>query len=527
MQWAETAVILLTALTAGVMASAIRLPPLVGFLVAGFALHGLGVQAPPNLDTIADLGVTLLLFTIGLQFDARVLIRKEVWVATSAHLMVGTLIGTGLMGLLATIGLTMVGNGWQTWAILGFALTFSSTVLCVKVLQERNDDTTMYGQISIAILLMQDVAAVLFMEFSLGKWPSLWAFALIALVPGTWLIHRVLDHVGHDELLVLFGVVLALVPGWAAFEAVGLKGDLGALILGLLVASHPVSNDLARTLFGLKELLLIGFFVSIGFHGTPTLATVAVAIVITLVLIPPKTFAYAIAIRAHRVRNRTAILASLSLSHFSEFALILIAMEVSAGVLSEDILVTVAIAVALSMALSSVVNRQRSLVDKFCGLLPSQDEDNLDPRDRPLDVGHADALVLGMGRIGRAAYDHLQASGMDPLGIEHVSARVEALRTRGYDIVEGDATDSEFWVRVASVKSVRLLVFAMPFHQSNVTALRLVRAAGVSCVKAAVNFYPDEAEELISLGVQAVDLYQGSGFALADAALKQLNDPRW
>ena len=235
------------------------------------------------------------------------------------------------MGLLATVGVTMVGDNWRPWAVLGFALTFSSTVLCVKVLEERNDDGTLYGQVAIAILLMQDVAAVLFMEFAAGKWPSMWAFALVALLPGTWLIHRILDHVGHDELLVLFGVVLALVPGWAAFEAVGLKGDLGALILGLLVASHSSSNDLARTLFGLKELLLIGFFVSIGFHGTPTWTTLLVAVVICLVLLPPKTAAYAWVIRANKVRNRTAILASMSLGHFSRFALILIALVVEQG----------------------------------------------------------------------------------------------------------------------------------------------------------------------------------------------------
>lgn len=397
----------------------------------------------------------------------------------------------------------------------------------MKVLQERNDDGTLYGQVAIAILLMQDVAAVLFMEFSAGKWPSMWAFALLALLPGTWLIHRILDHVGHDELLVLFGVVLALVPGWAAFESVGLKGDLGALILGLLVASHPTSADLARTLFGLKELLLIGFFVSIGFHGTPTVATLGVAVLITLVLLPPKTLAYAWVIRANRVRNRTAILASLSLSHFSEFALILVALEVSAGVLSEEILVTVAVAVALSMALSSVVNRQRGVVDRFCGILPPQDAEKIDPRDRAVDVGDAEAVVLGMGRIGRAAYDHLSERGFLTLGIEHVSNRVNNLTERGYNVIEGDATDSEFWMRVASVRSVKLLVFAMPFHYSNVTALELVRASGVSCAKAAVNFYPEEAEELKALGVEPVNLYEGSGHALAEAALEQLIDPRW
>lgn len=525
MYWAETAMILVVALAGGVIASGIKLPPLVGFLAAGFLLHAFGVQAPPNLDTVANLGVTLLLFTIGLQFDARVLLRKDVWAATGTHMLVGTLMGTGLMGLLATVGVTMVGDNWRPWAVLGFALTFSSTVLCVKVLEERNDDGTLYGQVAIAILLMQDVAAVLFMEFAAGKWPSMWAFALVALLPGTWLIHRILDHVGHDELLVLFGVVLALVPGWAAFEAVGLKGDLGALILGLLVASHSSSNDLARTLFGLKELLLIGFFVSIGFHGTPTWTTLLVAVVICLVLLPPKTAAYAWVIRANKVRNRTAILASMSLGHFSEFALILIALVVEQGVLSNDALVTVAIAVALSMAIASIVNRNRNLVDKFCILLPSQEPEKLDPRDRPIDLTGADAIVLGMGRIGTAAYQHLVESGMPTLGIEHISARVEKLRSKGYNVIEGDATDTEFWIRVASVKSVRLLVFAMPFHHSNVTALQLVRAFGVSCAKSAINFYPEEAEELIQLGVEPVNLFDGSGHALAEAALSQLVGP--
>ena len=134
----DIAAVLTAALAAGMVASLIRLPPLVGFLVAGFALNAAGVSAPDELGTIADLGVTLLLFGIGLKLDLRVLVRREVWVTATTHMVTTTLVATAFLGLLGVLGVGLLTNqDVQTLLLVGFALSFSSTVLVVKTLEER------------------------------------------------------------------------------------------------------------------------------------------------------------------------------------------------------------------------------------------------------------------------------------------------------------------------------------------------------------------------------------------------------
>src|SRR5699024_8588614 len=148
-------------------------------------------------------------------------------------------------------------------------LSFSSTVLVVKVLEDRSDDGSYYGQIAIAILVLQDLAAVAFITIAGEEPPSPWALALVLLIPGVWLLARVLDRVGRGELLVRFGVVMALGPGYVALEAVGIHGDLGALVLGLACSTHPRAVEMSKSLFSGKELFLGGFSASIRQHSDP------------------------------------------------------------------------------------------------------------------------------------------------------------------------------------------------------------------------------------------------------------------
>jgi glutathione-regulated potassium-efflux system ancillary protein KefC len=120
------------------------------------------------------------------------------------------------------------------------------------VLEARSELGSLYGRIAIGVLVMQDVFAVLFLSLSSGQWPSPWALGLVLLWPATKLIRAMLDRVGHGDLQVLYGAFLALVAGYALFEAVGVKGDLGALVVGMLLATHPATSDLAKSLFHLK-----------------------------------------------------------------------------------------------------------------------------------------------------------------------------------------------------------------------------------------------------------------------------------
>ncbi|GHD06815.1 cation:proton antiporter family protein [Zhihengliuella salsuginis] len=525
----DIAVTLLAAAALGWLALACRIPPLVGFLAAGFLLGALQVEAFPGLEALADIGVTLLLFTIGLKFDVRSLLRPEAYGTASIHMAFSVLIGMGTLGLLGVLGFIAGGEDWKTLMLVGFALSFSSTVLAVKVLEERSDDGSFYGQTAIAILVIQDIAAVAFMTITAGHAPSPWAFALALLLPASWVLRRALNHVGHGELLVLFGAAMALGPGYFAFDAVGLKGDLGALVMGLLFASHPRALEMSKSLFSVKELFLVGFFLAIGLTADPTWADVGLAALLCVVLLPFTLAGFVALGWVFGLRNRTAAKLGLVLTNFSEFSIIVAALGVESGMIEEDWLTIVAVAVALSMVVSSMVNgRGHHFASRIASWFREQDVHRLRLEDRPIDTSQADVVVLGMGRVGRSAYERIHAdSNLRVLGIDNDHAVVSRLREEGYSVLEGDATDMEFWTRLCSGGFVQTVVLAMPIHDSNTFALDQLRQAGFEGRVAAMARHQDQVEHLAEEGVHGVfNLYEGAGVALADLALGPAKPPR-
>lgn len=518
----DAAVFIAATFAAGLLSTMLRMPALLGFLLAGFALNALGVQELPYLDFVADLGVTLLLFGIGLKLDVRSLLSREVWATTAGHMALSVAVGTGFLWVLALLGYPLLqGVDLQTLALVGFALSFSSTVFVVKVLEEHAELQSFYGRVAIGILVMQDLAAVIFMTVSGGRIPSIWAVPLLlALVPTAWVARRLWSHIPHGEMQVLFGLAMALGPGYAAFDAVGLKGDLGALVVGMLLAGHTAAGELSHILFQLKDLLLVGFFISIGFIGTPT-AEAAVLGLLLLLLLPVQIVIYVWLLDRHRLRRRTCVKAGVLLGNYSEFGLIVTSVAVAASMLSEDWLVVISVAVAASFVAAALANEQSDTLLRWARtVMPGHPPDRVHPHERPISFGDARAVVMGMGRIGRSSYLELsQVHGMEVLGLENLPARVRSLRERGFRVVEADAADRDFWHRLESTHQVEIVVLAMPFHGANRLALQQLTAGDYDGVIAVVAQYDDEVADLVELGADVVvNLYEGAGATIAERA---------
>lgn len=516
----HTSAILLAALAGGLLASMIRLPPLVGFLAAGFVLHAAGVQTVPGMDAVAGLGVTVLLFGIGLKVEVRSLLRREVWLTASLHMVGSTLVGAGLLALLAAVGIGLAADGGpRTWLVIGFALSFSSTVVVVKVLEDRGATRSLGGRTAIGILVIQDVAAVGFMALAEGQTPSPWAVLLVLVLPGALVVRPILSAIEHGELLPLYGIVLALVPGYALFEALGIKGDIGALVMGMLLAGHPRAGELSKSLFEIKDLLLVAFFLSIGLSDalSPRLLGIALLLV---VLLPLKALGYSALLWVFRLRRRTSVLTGLSLANFSEFGLIVVVVAPT-QLLDRDWVTVIATAVAASFVLSALPGRHPEyLAHLVRRILPDRSVEAMHPENRPLDVQDAQAVILGMGRVGAAAYARLaQEYGLRVLGVETSEDRYLQLERRGLNVVRGDATDPELWVD-RSLGEVSLMLLAMPFHGNNLDALSRLRAAGFGGTIAVVAQYDDNLEEALAAGAHAgIQFYDGAGAELADRAV--------
>ena len=156
----------------GLAVRQVGLPPLVGYLLAGFLLASQGAVGGETVQRFADMGVTLLLFIIGLKLDIRGLKQPSIWGTASVHMLVTVLLFAAGLYALGGTGLAIVsGLDFQTALLVGFALSFSSTVFAVKVLESKGEMSALYGRIAIGILIMQDIAAVVFIAFSTGKVP--------------------------------------------------------------------------------------------------------------------------------------------------------------------------------------------------------------------------------------------------------------------------------------------------------------------------------------------------------------------
>ena len=512
------AIYLLAVVVLGFAATLLRLPPLVGFLAAGFVL---GASDLPNLDfvqTLGDLGVAVLLFTIGLKLDPRVLARREVAGTAAIALVLLTTLSAALVVPLLLVGLWVDTVTPAGAVALCFALSFSSTVVVVKLLEDRDDAASLYGRIAIGVLVAQDIAAVAYMTFSSEEPPSPWALSLVALWPASGLFGKVLNRIDHREMRTLFGMSMALLPGYLLFDILGLDGDLGALIMGALLASHPAAKELSSALFTIKELLLVGFFLAIGMDGVPGAGAFVLAAAL-LLLLPVRALVYAVVVRLMRMRRRTSVMTGLAMTAYSEFALIVVSVAVRQKLLGGGWTAAVSLALALSFIVSSIVNRRPAgLVRRMTGRIPHRPSSTLHPEERPLNLLGVRTVVFGMGRVGRATYNRLYADGeTGVLGIDNDASKVETLAKQGNNILEADATDQEFWDRLDAVHTTKA-VLAMSEPGANVRVLEWLNRSSFEGRVIAVAAFDDEAETMRRAGVDAViNMYDGLGDALAQA----------
>lgn len=506
----------------GLLARFIGLPPLVGFLAAGFLLNAQGFTGGDMLQKLSDLGITLLLFVVGLKLNLPTLARPQVWAVTCLHTSIVVLFFGSAIYLLALADTPFLAGMDLFQALLvGFALSFSSTVFVAKVLEEKSEMTSLHGRIAIGVLIVQDIAAVVFLAVTTGKWPSLWALSVLLLFPLRRLLTLLLERVGHGELLVLYGFMLAL-GGAEAFELVGLKGDLGALVLGVLIADHPKAEEMAKTMLGFKDLFLLGFFLSIGLSGVPTWETLAVGAILTH-LIFLKSALFFTLFTAFKLRARTSLLATLSLTNYSEFGLIVAAISVSKGWIAAEWLIVLAIALSLSFAISAALDTiSHNLYTRRRETWKRLQRSERLPDDRLFDVEGAKIAVIGMGGVGTGTYDMMhKLHGDTVVGFDIDPVRVEEQQETGRNVLHGDPSDADFWDRIQATHSIEVVMLALPKYRISLAVLDQLKATSFSGTIAATARFQDEVDALKEAGATTVfNAYTeaGAGFASHVAA---------
>lgn len=484
-----------SAYLAGLICRQLYFPPLVGYLIAGYVLNSLGFKINDTLSHISDIGIELLLFTVGLKIKLRSLLRREVLNVGGLHLLIVTAVSVSVY-----FGFFQghIAGG----LVLGVSLAFSSTVLAVKVLEDSRELSTLYGRDVLSILILQDIVAIGLLAFTSGKTPTPWTLGLLFIPLLRPIAHRLLNASHDGELKLLLGISLALAGGMLA-EHVGISNDIGALLTGTLLAGHHSTEELSETLWGLKETFLVAFFLQIGLANLPSYDNVLDALALTSLLSLQGGLFFILFILAG-LRARTAFVSSLALMTYSEFSLITSNAVVEAGLLPDDWKSIIGLAVAISLAIAAPLNRFShqlfSLLEKFL----IRFERKSDSADRlPSSIGSTEWLIFGMGRTGLAAYLGLIRQNVRVLGLDADPIILENQLANGRRVIYGDAEDSELWEKIP-LEKIKGIILTMPEFEVRCFAIKQLKQRQFSGHIGTVCFDSEEEQHLHQLGVNFI-----------------------
>ncbi|WP_075603240.1 cation:proton antiporter family protein [Saccharicrinis aurantiacus] len=504
----------------------INLPPMLGFLLSGFVLNATNAEHSELLEGIADIGVLLLLYTIGLKINIKTLAEKAIFGGTLLSTSISVVVSFGFIWLISLVGLPLFTDlTLAQISIIAFALSFSSTVFVIKILEERGNLNSSEGKAAVGILVIQDILAVLFITIASKKVPSPYALLLLLLPFLRPLLLRILKKSGHGEMLTLFGFLMALV-GAELFELVGLKPDLGALIFGIIISNNEKSNELAKNLLHFKDFFLIAFFLGIGFNGIPTIDTVVAAVIIS-VLLWAKPLIYHFSFTRFSFPSHSSFFASVSLTNYSEFALIVAAFATKAGLITSDWVLVIALIISISFIVSSLLNgRAHLLFEKYkehinkWGSSKEENEEII-----RVDISKREVLIIGMGTVGTNIYDQLNKVYPNKIvGLDSDPKRIHLHEKSVRNVALHDATDIKFWDSIPP-NQIHTVVLALPDFQNNIFAIKRLISLDRSIDIYATARYSDEVEMLRDAGAQHVfTLFEEVGKGMANEILRKSNN---
>jgi len=473
-------IVLVTAIAGGMLARWLRLPIILGYLVGGIAIgpYGLGlVHDTETIDNLATIGVVLLLFTIGLEFSLKEMMKmgKVAILGGIAQIVLTAAAGFGLGRL---VGLSMVGA-----VFFGFIISLSSTMVVLKILMERGELDTTHGRIMLGILLVQDLGVVpmmVIMQAVGGEATELWAslglaalkavvFLGIMLVLGVWGLPWFLKKVAGQrsrELFLLTVVTLCLAAAFGTYFF-GLSAALGAFVAGLLISQSGFARQAFADILPLRDTFAALFFVSLGMLANlyfigDNLATVAIVVVVIMAV---KFLICSLITRLFGYSHKTVLMVGTGLIQIGEFSFILAMMGVASGILSErlySLTISAAIITMLLtpfvMSFNSVVYRRLSQMRWFA----QQFAGRVDPewQSQALELSRH-AVICGYGAIGRRVAQVLERQKFSYLVIELDPQIISRLRARGIPCIYGDASNPEILAH-AYLDKARVLVCTIP-----------------------------------------------------------------
>jgi Kef-type K+ transport system membrane component KefB len=494
-EFVQIALILLLAALAGGVAHLLKQPLIVAYIVVGVAVgpsvFGI-VGSAGEVELLAKVGIAILLFLVGLKLDIN-LIKSTGVVALLTG--VGQVVFTSIVGYFIIIAL---GFDPLPAIYIAVALTFSSTIIIVKLLSDKRELDMLHGRIAVGFLIVQDLLVIVAMILivAIGQ-PSdesimgqvvrtfLSGFIFLAAVAliAKFILPRTLDWLARNqELTLLFSVAWAVSLGAASF-ALGLSLEVGAFIAGVALASTPYRESIGARLVSLRDIMILFFFISLGaeLNFTNALSQLYPAIILSLFVLFGNPIIVMIIMGFMGYRSMVSFKAGLAVAQISEFSLILIALGYSLNQVNEDVLSLVTLVGVITITISTYFilysDEIYRKIAKYLKIFEIKNptkglEDGIS--DNPYDV-----IVIGGGRLGGDIVKGLRSLGAEILVVDYDPQALRKLRGSGVETLYGDVSEPEF-AGVLPIHEAAHIICAVPDITTNAVFLEVLKRLGYS-----------------------------------------------
>jgi Kef-type K+ transport system membrane component KefB len=540
----QVALMMLVAAAAGALVVWLRQPLIMGYILAGLVLGPsvLGwITIQDQVDLLAKMGIAILLFVVGLKLDLH-LIRTVGPVALATGL--GQVFFTSVVGYFLALPL-----GLHPVAALyvAVALTFSSTIIVVKLLSDKREIDALHGRIAVGFLIVQDIIVVLVMiglsAFgAAGASEEVGQTLLLLLLKGLgfiaciillmrYVLPRLLHQLSRSlELLVLFSIAWAVLLAILG-DTLGFSKEVGAFLAGISLASTRYREAIGARLVSLRDFLLLFFFIDLGARlNLGQLGTqIGPGIVLSLFVLIGNPIIVMVIMGVMGYRKRTGFLAGLTVAQISEFSLILAALGVSLGHIENEVVGLITLVGLITIGLSTYLilysQPLYSLLSPWLKLferkIPQREKEEIPPESS----AEGNVILFGLGRYGNNIAQNLRQLGMNVIGVDFDSKAVSAWRKQGLTAHYGDAEAPEFPATVP-LNQAHWVVSTIPQLDINLSLLDSLRHYGFSGRKALTAHTSRDAEILKESGADLILVPFADAAKEAAEMLVGANEPK-
>lgn len=503
----------------------LRLPSILGFLVTGIIIGPYGfsiVTAMHEVELLAEIGVILLLFVIGMELSLKQLaaIRKTVFI--------GGLVQVGLTVVVAALAFNLLGFAWNESVFIGFLFSLSSTAIVLKLLQDRNEISAPHGRIALGILIFQDIIVVPMMLVTpilAGQSANVWMDVLelliksvivivVMLVSARYIVPRLMHQVARTkskELFILTTIAICFAVAFLTASA-GLSLALGAFLAGLIISESEYSHQATSTILPFREVFTSFFFVSIGMLLDITffMEHISIVLIAVLIIFLVKGLLASVAAAVLRYPPRTVMLTGLALFQVGEFAFILSKVGIDSGLLTAEMNQYFLSVSVLTMALTPFIFMLSGRITNLVIKSPLHDQLQRWERNSKIEGGKhvgrkwEDHLVIvGYGINGRNVARAAKYADIPYVIIELNAVTVQEEKAKGEDIVFGDPVH-EHILHEVYVQQARVVVIAISDPQATKTIVSNIRGISQTVYLIVRTRFVREIDELVSLGADEV-----------------------